>query len=113
MSTLNICPKSSSYSVVDDGSIHPAVVGDIQNLFETLTQEKLSEVEELIRKSIQNSEMIDEEFWLALLKRLGYFHAKARIDEEHKVMVEERIEDLQDIGIILVLEHSVQTTAST
>jgi hypothetical protein len=74
------------------------VVNDIRGLFESLSEQKLSEVENKIRESLRNSEMIDEEFWLSLLKRLNFFYAKAKIDEMHVSMVEGRVAHLRELG---------------
>lgn len=88
---------STHYSL-DDGSIHPAVIGDIQALFEDLSEEKLAELESLIKRSLRNGEMIDEEFWHSLLKRLTFFYAKAKVDGAHSEMVKKRTKYLHELG---------------
>lgn len=100
--SIGFCGDSLNIDLLcflDDGSIHPAVLEDIQSLFEGLTQEKLSEVETLIRQSLKNGEMVDEEFWISLLKRLTYFFAKAQIDGAHKDMVRKRLRELAQQGM--------------
>lgn len=89
----------------DDPGMHPAILGDVRDLLEGRSTEELLQVELFIK---QSTDLIDDEYWHSVIKKLHFYRAQARADELFKQVVKERLNELLSTGLPQVSVNEIE-----
>jgi hypothetical protein len=89
----------------DDPGMHSAILGDVRDLLEGKSTEELLQVELFIK---QSTDLIDDEYWHSVIKKLHVFRAQARADELYKQVVKERLNELLSTGLPQVSVNEIE-----
>jgi hypothetical protein len=89
----------------DDPGMHSAILGDVRDLLEGKSTEELLQVELFIK---QSTDLIDDEYWHSVIKKLHFFRAQARADELYKQVVKARLNELLSTGLPQVSVNEIE-----
>jgi hypothetical protein len=89
----------------DDPGMHSAILPDVRELLEGKSTEELLQVELFIKLS---TDLIDDEYWHSVIKKLHFFRAQARADELYKQVVKARLAELLSTGLPQVSVNEIE-----
>jgi len=89
----------------DNPGMHSAILDDVKALLEGKSTEELLQIELFIK---QSTDLIDDEYWHSVIKKLHFFRAQARADELYKQVVKARLAELLSTGLPQVSVNEIE-----
>jgi len=100
--------KTLNNSKEDDGAMHPAILGDVKELLEGKSTEELIKLELFIKQSLVGGQIIDDDYWHSVLKKVFIYKAQSKADEYFKQAVKERLDYLLKTGLPQVSVNEIE-----